>query len=159
RGREVAATLRKRLDRVERLTRDRPRRSVLVVFGRSGEGGALREVYAAGRGGLYDEVIALAGGRNAYGKRVPAFPKLGPEGILQLDPDVIVELASEGMAGGHKEEELLGSWQALPGLGAVKAGRVRVLPGEYSEVPGPRLFRLVEELARVVHPEADWGRP
>lgn len=158
-GAEIAASLRRRLDRVARLTRDRSRRSVLVVFARGGAGGALDEVYAAGRGGLYEEVIHLAGGRNAYPRRIPAFPKLGPEGILQLDPDVIVELASEGMAGGHRAEDLARSWEKLPGLRAVKAGRVRVLPGEFSEVPGPRLFRLVEEVARTVHPEVDWGAP
>lgn len=159
RGEAWVTRLRGELAAVAARTKDRPRRSVLIVFGRSGVAGGLREVYVAGRGGLYDEVIRLAGGQNAFRKPVPAFPKLSVEGILQVNPDVIVELAPEAIAAGHSVAALEASWRALPGLVAVRAGRVRLIAGDYGEVPGPRLFRLVEEVARTVHPEAAWGRP
>lgn len=153
------ADLRARLARVREKTRDRPARRVLVVFGRGGQVGTLGEVYVAGRGGLYDEVIALAGGDNAYWKPIPAFPRLTVEGILQIDPDVIVELASGAMGPAPPRAELEESWRALPGLSAARAGRIRVVTGNIGEVPGPRLFQLVEEVAAAAHPEVDWGRP
>jgi len=151
--------LRSRLERVAQRTRGRPLRRVLVVFGRGGQAGGLQEVYVAGRGGLYDEVIRLAGGVNAYRSPVPAFPRLTAEGILRIDPEVIVELASGVMGPTPPRAELERSWRELPGLCAAREGRVRVVSGNIGEVPGPRLFRLVEEVAAAAHPEVDWSAP
>jgi len=152
----VAAT-RARIAAVQRRIRGRPRRSALVVFGRNGTPGALREVYVAGRTGLYEEIIHLAGGRNAYTQRVPAFPKLSLEGVLRIDPDAIIELASDQLRHGHTVAELRQGWLAVPQLSAVKHGRLRFVTGGYGQIPGPRLFRLVEDVARALHPEVHWG--
>ncbi len=129
------------------------------MFGRSDGGGAVREVFVAGRTGLYEEILQLAGGRNAYRRKVPAFPKLSLEGVLRLDPDAIVELASDRVKAGRTAEALRRGWLSVPQLTAVREGRIHLVTGGYGQVPGPRLFRLVEDVARALHPEADWGTP
>jgi len=137
-------------------------RSALIVFGRTGGGpgeGGIRQVFVAGRTGLYEEILRLAGGRNAYPKTVPAFPQLSVEGILSLDPDAIVELASDRVLRGESPEDVRRAWLRLRDLRAVRAGRVVVVTGGYGQVPGPRIFRLVGDVARALHPEAFEGTP
>ena len=40
---------------------------------------------------------------------------------------------------------------------AVKNHRVLIFDQDYAFVPGPRFIRLVEDLARKIHPEVDWS--
>lgn len=158
----LVTRIRARIQAVRRAVAGRPRRSALIVFGRSGGGprdGGIRQVFVAGRTGLYEEILRLAGGRNAYPKSVPAFPQLSVEGILSLDPDAIVELASDRLRRGETAQEVRRAWVRLRDLRAVRAGRVAVVTGGYGQVPGPRIFRLVEDVARALHPEAFEGAP
>lgn len=157
RGTRLAKNARKRLSAVAARIRGRKRPKVLIVFGRSTETGPLREVYVAGRKGLYDDVLRRAGGRNAFPRDVPAYPKLSAEGIAALDPDLIVELAPELEKKGVSHAQLLASWRTLTSLRAVRENNVRILPGAYGEVPGPRFVDLVEHLAGLLHPPRPKG--
>jgi len=156
RGIELANRARARLREVARRIRGRKRPRVLVVFGRASVKGPLREVYVAGRKGLYDDVLRRAGGDNAFPRDVPAYPKLGAEGIAALDPDLIVELAPELEREGITHAQLLESWRTIPSLRAVRQNAVHILPGAYGEVPGPRFVDLVVHLSKLLHPT---GRP
>ena len=52
---------------------------------------------------------------------------------------------------------LLDDWDDAKGVTAVKNGRVLIFDQDYACVPGPRFIRLVEDLARQLHPEAEWS--
>ncbi len=151
-GASLAAVARQRLARVAARVRGLPRPRVLIVFGRATLTGPIREVYVAGRKGLYDDVLQRAGGRNAFPRDVPAYPKLSAEGITSLDPDIILELAPELGRKGASHEQLMASWRTMPSLRAVRTDAVHILPGSYGEVPGPRFVDLVEHLAALLHP-------
>ena len=45
-------------------------------------------------------------------------------------------------------------WLTLPGIPAVRTGRIVTLPGDQFVVPGPRLGEAAEALARALHPDA-----
>jgi len=152
RGATLASKARQTLARVAARTRGRRRPRVLVVFGRAAVTGPLREVYVAGRKGLYDDVLRRAGGSNAFPRDVPAYPKVSAEGIAALDPDLIVELAPQLEREGITHAQLLETWRRLPSLRAVRQGAVHILPGAFGEVPGPRFVDLVEHLSRLLHP-------
>ena len=72
---------------------------------------------------------------------------------------MIVDLVADLEASGLSEDAVLADWRSIPGARAVETGRVRVLSKAYAVRPGPRFILLVEDLARILHPEADRGRP
>jgi len=156
---EIVTDIRARLARVAELTRDTTRSRVLVSVGRAMGSGSLEDVYVAGEGTLYDEAVSLAGGENACRGGGPLYPKLSAEGVLLLDPDVIVDLFADIKTSGRSEDEVRADWRSIPGARAVAAGRVHVLTEMYAVRPGPRFILLVEHLARILHPDVDWGRP
>jgi iron complex transport system substrate-binding protein len=114
-----------------------PRKSVLFVA----EGRPM--VYVAGSGTFMDEMIGLAGGRNAA--PVKGFSSLSTESMVRLRPDVI----------------LLGKEDALPRVARAmraadgKPPRVVVMPEDILARPGPRLSQGLRWLAQTLHPEQD----
>ncbi len=155
-ARAIVSEIKGRLDHIEEKTRRLPRPRVMISVGRNMGSGSLKDVYIAGRGTFYDEMIALAGGENAYEGGTVKYAALSAEGILELDPDVIIDLVADLEREGLEKEAVLRDWRTVAGAGAVKAGRVHVLSQDYVVIPGPRFVLLVEDLARIVHPEIDW---
>ncbi len=156
RGRELADGLRARLADVEKRTTGRPRPGVLVSVGREMGNGVLRDIFVAGRGTFYDELVSLAGGSNVYDGRTIQYPILSTEGLLRLNPQVVIEIVPELKGRGLTEETVIRDWESLPGLNAVKDRRIHVLTEDYAVIPGPRFVLLLDKLARVLHPEIAW---
>ncbi len=144
----LRASISERLARVERRTRGLTRPKVLISFGRARAHGMLKKAHIPAKGTLFDELIVMAGGVNALELTGVKYPLLSAEGIIRLDPDVIVDL-SPGL-------ELKGSekagWMSVASVSAVKNGRVHILTADYLTIPGPRFVLLVEDLARLIHP-------
>lgn len=157
RGREVARALRERLDQLAERYRGRPRPRVLMAIDRTIEENRLRDVYVAGDDGFLDQVIELAGGENAAKHLGVPFPVLSAEGILRIDPEVIVDLVGDMPAAASERDVLLSGWKQVAGVSAVRMGRVYIL-SDVPVVPGPRTPLLVERLASCFHPEIDPSR-
>ncbi len=149
----LAASLRDRMRVVSERTYSLPKTRVLVSAGRTAGTGSLGSVYAAGPGTYYDEIITLAGGENAYRGRAIAYPELSAEAVIRLDPEVIIDLVPDLGSRGLTAEKVRDDWKTLLEVRAVKNGRVHVLTGDYTTVPGPRFILLLEDLARILHPE------
>jgi len=143
----TAATLIENLrDDLDRL-RDRARRAArpqkaLIVTG------ALpnppRGLWVAGPGSYLDTLLTLAGATNAVeGDR--AWLEIGPEQVLWLRPDVIVEVREPAFA--RQKDDAVAAWRKLPGMAKV---RVVTLTDPAVLVPGPRvnvmLGKLINEL-------------
>ena len=99
--------------------------------------------------------LRLAGGENAYAGTL-AYPTVSAEGILQMDPDAVIEMAPGLAARGLSPRAVAREWAAAPGLRAAAEGRIHVLTNDYVQIPGPRFVLTLERMARVLHPEADW---
>jgi iron complex transport system substrate-binding protein len=85
------------------------------------------------------------------------FPIVSVEGILGARPEVILDLSVTRAGSPEKAQEAVADWQRLAGeLEAVRRGRVYAIADDYATIPGPRFILLVEKLARLLHPEADW---
>jgi iron complex transport system substrate-binding protein len=126
---------------VERAVRALPAVKVLLVFGVS-------PIVAAGPGGFPDEMVRRAGGVNVVAAG-GAYPTLGMEHVLGLDPDVVVD-AAWGEEKARIGPELPG-WRELR---AVREGRVVVLRDEVILRPGPRIAAGLALLAKALHPDA-----
>ena len=156
RAARVRGEMERRLERVGRKTAGLPRPRVLFAIDRILGTGRLETVYIAGPDGFFDKMIDLAGGQNAYQGGKVRFPVVSSEGILRINPEVIIDMVS-GMSQRRPDEPaILADWQQLSGVDAVRHGRVYVVAEQYAFVPGPRLVLLVERLARLIHPELDW---
>jgi iron complex transport system substrate-binding protein len=158
-GDALVSSCRARINAVQEAIANLSRPRVLLSSARDLGTGRIESVYVAGRGQWYDELIACAGGENAYPDDGIAFPEVAPEGLMRLDPDVIVELVPKSENAAYTHEDLLAEWRTVPGLRAVREGRVHLMRGDYVSVPGPRFVDTLEDLARVLHPEVDWGTP
>jgi iron complex transport system substrate-binding protein len=111
--------------------------------------GGITEIHTVGRDGFYSELIEAAGGQNAYTGTLP-FPRLSREALIILDPEVIIEVISDGA----NPEDARRDWQNLASIRAVKNGRVFVLTEQSHTVPGPRFADTLALLSHAFHPEA-----
>lgn len=137
-------------DEAAHLTKSLPRPRVAVVVDRDSESG--RSLYVAGRASFYDEIIALAGGVNAFEMGGVNYPRLSAEGMLVLDPDVIIDIIGSHavrQAGGLTGPE---RWRGSS-LRAVRDGAVHVISGDYALRPGPNVMRLIRDFTSFIHPE------
>lgn len=134
---------------------ERPR--VLICIGRDTENGQLADMYMAGRNGFYDEIITMAGGLNAYEDDEVAYPQLSAEGVLAVDPEVLIDLVSPAGEKVTDRARISAQWHQLRTLAAVKTSRLHVIGGDYALRPGPRFVQFLEEMARLLHPSAFGG--
>lgn len=143
------------LRRIDAQVAEQPRPRVVISVSRGEERG-FGSLSAAGPDGVYHDLLLRAGGQNAVPPGPVLHPALSAESLLRLNPDAIVEFAAGAKDGTAIRDE----WRALPSLSAVRRQRVFVFTEGFLPVPGPRLVRFVETLARALHPAGHQrGRP
>jgi iron complex transport system substrate-binding protein len=122
-----------------------PKIKVLLVFDAD-------PIVVAGPHGFPDELVTAAGGLNVVTEG-SAYPTLGVERVLALDPDVILDASGGGShgAGGVIARDTPG-WREV---GAVKRGRVVAIADEAVLRPGPRIDTGLAMIARALHPDAE----
>jgi iron complex transport system substrate-binding protein len=137
----AVARIRARAAEVDAAVAGRPRPRVLFLFD-------FAPIVAAGPGSFPDELLRRAGADNVV-TRGGMYPRLGPEGVLALDPDAIVDGSAPG-AYAEPPMALLRGIAGLDALRAVRAGRVARLEGTAALRPGPRIGDGLLQLSRVV---------
>lgn len=126
---------------------------ILCCVGREKPGsGAIGKVFLAGERTFYSELIYRAGGENACGDSVFSYPSYAAEGIIQLAPDIIIDLMASVKS--TDPEIVKADWSSLSMIPAVKNGFVYALTGDYVSIPGPRISQIFNELHRCV---SDWA--
>jgi iron complex transport system substrate-binding protein len=88
-------------------------------------------------------MLHLAGGKNAYLGSVP-FPLITREGLLDLNPDLIIELVPDLAQKKLTKDDLRKDWLRVPGLNAVKQKKVYIFTDTYLVIPGPRFIEAIE---------------
>ncbi len=140
--RDAARVLRASIDRdiavVRSSVASRSAPRVLAVFGQ-------RPISVAGPGSFVNELLALANGRNVVSSG-PSWPTLALEAILELAPEVILD-----MTGMERLGSLAEAWSAYRAIPAIRDGRVVRLDDPMLLRPGPRVARALEVYARAVH--------
>lgn len=115
-------------------------------------------VYAAGGNSWVNDLIEIAGSKNALGNTTTAWPMIGWEQVVALNPDIIIFTEhAGGLANAKQALEWLKSQPYGSDLKAVKTGRVYMVHGELNDIacrPGPRVYYLALTLAVISHPSA-----
>lgn len=107
----------------------------------------------AGCDTFVNEIIELAGGKNAIGPTIHKYPPIGIEQVYACGVDVIMEPAMNENDLGSQKASSLKYWNKLESLPAVKNGRIYVIDGDKVSRLGPRLYEGVELIARCLRPE------
>ncbi len=149
---EVLSDIDARLARVRERVTGHPRPRVLVVVNRDLGSGRLEDVYVASGKGHLGAVLELAGGENAYREGPEGFPIVSSEGILHINPEVIIDVVSDESLAHWGAESIRADWQQLDQVDAVRTGRVYVYADDRACLPGPGFIRLVEAFAKLLHP-------
>ena len=161
REKEAAAILeniQNKIRTIREKIKDAPPPRVLVTFLRPVGEGEIRDVYIAGNFTYFNDILDIVGAKNAYqGTQLITSPIVSAEGILHLDPDIIIEVMAPLNESHIHINDALKDWDMLPELKAYKNKRIYILTGSYMDIPGPRLVAALDDIARAVHPQLDWN--
>lgn len=150
-GAALVATLDDQVARVQALLAGRALRRVLLVTGRNTYSTRFQEIYAISTGSFLSDILQIAGGENCVTGATAEYPVLSVEGILSLDPDMIIELVQEDP--GSSVNDLMEAWLNLKELRAVRDGQLHFLGGSYFTIPGPRISLVLQAFVRTLHPD------
>lgn len=153
-GAALRARVQLQLGEISEAVGNSPAPRVLVVVGRMPHA-PVEVIWAAAPGSLYDDLLQFAGGVNAIREsgRGP-YPEIGREGIISLDPDVILDLLTRTPEQGPEEGGLLRDWEGIGPLRARRENQIHILRDPSITIPGPRLVDSTRIFARILHPEA-----
>ena len=147
RSERLARSLNVRVSRVERLVRNKGKPLVLLIVN-------MRPLMSVNSKTIHHNLIQLAGGRNMTGDQAITYPKLNIEEVIKRQPDVIIVSSMEK---GGRYETARKEWCRYPTVPAVREGRVHLIDSDLIDRPAPRIVRGLEEMARLIHPEAQWN--
>lgn len=128
---------------IERSVAGQPRPRVLMLI-------SLSPVVAAGPKSFTAELIRVAGGQNVVVEG-GAWPTVGFEQILALDPDLILDAT---VVGGDEPTNISSDSPGWRGVRAVRDGHVIAVRDERVLRAGPRIADGLAVLARALHPLA-----
>lgn len=137
-------------------TKGLARPKVMITMGHSLDSEHMKQIFIAGQHDFYNDLITLAGGQNVYQAQQPSVPSLSVEGIMQLNPQIIFDIYPEAEDHNSDLVQVLRQWHNLKYVDAIKNNRIHLIEQNYATIPGPRIFLLLDQLARLIHPELDW---
>ncbi|MBU8922200.1 MAG: hypothetical protein KOO63_10325, partial [Bacteroidales bacterium] len=79
-----------------------------------------------------------------------SYPVVSAEGMISMNPGIIIELVMPGSAGDLTDKEILKDWTSMRSVEAVRNGRVYILRKDYAHIPGPRFIFLLEDMVEVI---------
>jgi iron complex transport system substrate-binding protein len=155
-ARLIMDSLKQRMDAIEKKAAILPRPRVLVSLGRGMGSGSIDNLYIAGQGTMYDQLLRMAGGVNAWEGIGGQFPQISLEGLYALNPEVIIDMVPDVSTHKLTRDAIREAWNKADRVSAVAQGRVCLLDEDYVTIPGPRIALTLEAFARAIHPEVAW---
>ncbi|MBR6422450.1 ABC transporter substrate-binding protein [bacterium] len=123
-------------------------KKVMILVGRDYESSSVKDAYIVGKDGFLNEIIALSGAENVYQGDMP-YPKIQLEGIIALNPDIVIDVITASNLTPEKLEFLKKSWSETD-INAVKNGKVFVKTEDFWSLPGPRFVKIIEEIKNIL---------
>jgi iron complex transport system substrate-binding protein len=122
---------------------------VLVCIDRDNRGsGSIARIFAAGRSTFYNDFLIAAGMENTVDGRI-AYPQISAEGIIYLQPDIIIDITPPELHLSPKSVEV--DWKSLNMVPAIKNHMVFCLTEDYLMVPGPRVYMILRDFNRIAN--------
>jgi len=144
---EEVRRLRKRLSAVQDTIHADSRPRVLYVVDEE-------PLISVGKGSYLDDLIREAGGVNITGVLKKAYPVVSMEYVIRQNPEVIVLAMDADQVLTDRQRQ---HWSRWSSLAAVRNGRIYKVRRDLLNRPGPRIIDGIEELAALLHPDANLG--
>ena len=155
---KLTGNLRREINKITNITDKLNKPSVLITVGRQLDSKQISEIVIAGHDGFYSEMITMAGGANAY-KGDIAFPTLSGEGIINLNPDIIIDIIPNPEHEQLDKSAITQQWKTSYDISATRSGRIHVLDDNYMVIPGPRFIKIIRRLVKIFHPNIEFKDP
>ncbi len=149
-GRRLVDEIDRDLEAVRQRVAGLPRPRVLLAM-------SVDRVRTAGRDTFVSELLEIAGAENAVGDAPVRYPLLNKEQVIELAPDIIIDVASELADQDYNSPAMIrrrSFWQTLGGCPAVETGRVYVVQNARLTIPGAHVPESARALAELIHPNA-----
>jgi len=137
---QLVERLRAAIQTLQRRTEGRAKPKVLWVIQR-------QPLRVAGTQTFVNELIEIAGGVNAIGKTLHAYPPIGDEEVIAAWPDVIIEPTDQPEQRQAQQRSALSFYAAFRTLPAVRNGRIYVIDGDLVSRLGPRIEQGLKTIA------------
>ncbi|MBO7127724.1 ABC transporter substrate-binding protein [bacterium] len=124
------------------------KKKILILVGRDYENSSIKDAYAVGDDRFLNEIVNLCGATNAYSGNM-AYPKIQLEGILSLNPDIVIDIITASGLTPEKLDFIAKSWSNLD-INAVKNGKVFIKTEDFWSLPGPRFTKIIEEIKNIL---------
>ncbi len=119
-----------------------------LIIGR--DVGSVRHLTVAGPHTFLDSLWTLMGGQNIFADLGVRYSQVGQESFLIRKPEVIIEFKFKESWSAQRDSLNRLEWQPLAEIPAVKQGHIFVLTGDYTLIPGPRIYRLARDYLEIL---------
>lgn len=123
-------------------------KKIMILVGRDYESSSVKDAYIVGKDGFLNEIITMSGAENIYQGDMP-YPKIQIEGIISLNPDIVIDIITASNLTAEKLDFITKSWSNLD-INAVKNGKVFIKTEDFWSLPGPRFIKIVEEIKNIL---------
>ncbi|PCJ32291.1 MAG: ABC transporter substrate-binding protein, partial [Gammaproteobacteria bacterium] len=132
---KIVSNMDKEINRIKQKVAGLPRPKVMVTIGHSMASEQIEQIYIAGQHDFYNDLISISGGRNAYTGQSLSVPSVSIEGIMQLNPEVILDVFPE--ADDHQTDLVAAKkhWQSLKYIDAIQNDQVHIIEENYATIP------------------------
>ena len=115
----------------------------------------IKPIMTVNKNTFHHDVIRLAGGDNMAKNEPITYPRISMEEVMRREPEVIIISSMERNGRYERARKDWEKWSTIP---AVKERRVHLINSDLVDRPSPRIVKGLETMARLIHPEADWGK-
>jgi len=115
----------------------------------------IKPIMTVNKNTFHHDVIRLAGGDNMARDEPITYPRISIEEVMRRGPDVIIISSMERGGSFERARKDWVKWSSIP---AVKERRVHLINSDLLDRPSPRIVKGLETMARLIHPEVEWGR-
>jgi ABC-type Fe3+-hydroxamate transport system substrate-binding protein len=115
---------------------DAPR--VLILLGAPTDSNA--ELWVVKPSSLHGTALLAAGGQHALSEEISGPPTLSIEGLIEVDPDIILVMLSGAGTGPDLQSKYRAFWQRFQMLSAVQTGKIGFLEGKSFFSTGPGIL-------------------
>ncbi len=145
--------LRNEVNLLRKKTKSSVKKKVLIVVGHQNGLDNVDGLYVSGNDGFFDLLLQWAGAENVFSHSSIKFPLVTREAIIELNPDLVIELAADPSLTDADIHNIQEGWQSLSMVTAVQEKQIYILTEDYAVIPGPRFVQLLREFVKICHPE------
>ncbi len=148
---QLCTQLKNNLNKLHEKTSSAPR--VRIFLSLSHIPGSLRGLSTMGSKTTLNELITLAGGLNIFNDLTKPYAQISAEALVNRQPQVIIEPLTKQQNNPACKQLILNDWAKLSQIPAVVNKRIYFTNADLIMKPGPRMYKIALQLAKLIHPE------